>query len=78
MSMEWWVAFVKEGGMYCAVLELGALLWLNVDRKRLLESLSAKDVLLKEKDDKLASLSERTLVFMAEIKTFLFQGGRPA
>lgn len=78
MTTEWWVAFVTEGGKYCAVLELAAIIWLNVDRKRLLESLTAKDALLKEKDDKLASLSERTLTFMAEIKTFLFQGGRAA
>lgn len=78
MTTADWYQFVKEGGMYCAVLELGALVWLTTDRKRLLESLGAKDVQLKEKDDKLASLSERTLVFMAEIKTFLFQGGRPA
>lgn len=76
MNMEWWVAFVTQGGQYCAVLELAALLWMNADRKRLLESLSAKDVLLKEKDDNLASLSERTLVFLAEIRTFLFQNGR--
>lgn len=78
MNIEWWVAFVTQGGPYCAVLELAAIIWLNADRKRLLESLSAKDVLLKEKDDNLASLSERTLVFLAEIKTFLFQGGRSA
>lgn len=76
MNTEWWVAFVSEGGKYCAVLELAAIIWLNVDRKRLLESLSAKDVLLKEKDDKLLSLSERTIVSITEIKTFLFQGGR--
>lgn len=78
MTLEWWFSILKEGGQYCALLELGALIWMNRDRLRLLDSLHAKDVLLKEKDDKLASLSERTLVFMAEIKTFLFQGGRPA
>lgn len=75
MTIEWWMAFVKEGGAYCAVLELAAIWWLLSDRSRLLGSLASKDVLLKDKDDKLASLSERTLVFMAEIKTFLFQGG---
>lgn len=69
---------VKEGGAYVSPLLLGAIIWLSTDRNRLLTSLKDKDVLLKEKDDKLASLSERTLVFMAEIKTFLFQGGRPA
>lgn len=78
MTLEWWFAFIERAGAVAAVLELGALLWMNRDRIRLLDSLRAKDILLKEKDDKLASLSERTLVFMAEIKTFLFQGGRPA
>ena len=78
MNWDWWIAFVTEGGKYCAVLELAALYWMHTDRSRLLKSLTDKDDLLKEKDDKLASLSERTLVFMAEIKTFLFQGGRPA
>lgn len=73
-----WFAMAKEGGAYISPLLLGAIFWLSADRKRLLESLKAKDDLLREKDDKLASLSERTLVFMAEIKTFLFQGGRPS
>lgn len=77
-TWEWWVTFVTEGGKYCAVLELAALLWMNADRKRLLESLTKKDALLKEKDDNLASLSERTLTFLAEIRTFLFQNGRSA
>ena len=75
MSTEWLVAFVTEGGKYCAVLELLALIWMNTDRNRLLKSLTAKDDLLKEKDDKLVSLSERTLVATTEIKTFLFQRG---
>lgn len=78
MTEVQWFALVKEGGTYVSPLLLGAILWLLADRNRLLNSLKAKDDLLKEKDDKLASLSERTLVFMAEIKTFLFQGGRPA
>lgn len=73
-----WFGMVKEGGAYVAPLLLGAIYWLSADRKRLLKSLADKDTLLKEKDDKLLSLSERTLTFMAEIKTFLFQHGRPA
>lgn len=68
MTIEWWTAFVTEGGKYCAVLELAAIWWL-------LKQLAARDQTLKEKDDKLASLSERTLVFMAKIETFLFKGG---
>lgn len=78
MTAVEWFSLVKEGGAYVSPLLLGAIFWLSADRNRLLNSLKAKDDLLKEKDDKLASLSERTLVFMAEIKTFLFQGGRPA
>lgn len=78
MTIEWWFQVVKDGGAVAAVLELGALLWLNIDRNRLLNALMHKDTLLKEKDDKLASLSERTLVLLAEVKTFLFHGGRPA
>ncbi len=76
--MDQWIAWAKEGGAILSPFLVGALFWMNSDRLRLLESLASKDALLKEKDDKLASLSERTLVFMAEIKTFLFQGGRPA
>lgn len=76
MTIEQWFEVVQKGGAICAVLLLGALIWMNADRKRLLTSLSAKDDLLKEKDDKLASLSERTLVTLAEIRTFLFQGIR--
>ena len=78
MTLEWWFDFIQRAGGVAAVLELGALLWMNVDRKRLLDALEAKDVTIKAKDDQLLSLSERTNVLLAELKTFLFHGGRPA
>jgi hypothetical protein len=69
-----WIVFAKEAGAYISPLLMGALLWLSADRNRLLNSLSKKDEQLAEKDEKLQSLSERTLVTMTEIKTFLFSG----
>lgn len=69
-----WITFAKEAGAYISPLLMGAVIWLNADRNRLLESLGKKDLLLADKDEKLLSLSERTLVTMAEIKTFLFSG----
>lgn len=78
MALEWWFQKVQEGGAIAAVLLLGALIWLNVDRKRLLSALEAKDAIIADKDAKLENLSERTLVLLAEVKTFLFHGGRPS
>ena len=71
-----WLNFAKEAGAYISPLLMGAVIWLNADRNRLLESIGKKDALLSDKDEKLQSLSERTLVTMAEIKTFLFSAGR--
>jgi hypothetical protein len=67
MTLEQWFQFVKDGGAVSAVLLLGAVLWLDRDRKRLIAD-------NKSKDDKLVSLSERTVTVMTEIKTFLFSG----
>jgi hypothetical protein len=69
-----WIAWAKEAGAYISPLLMGAVIWLNADRNRLLEALGKKDSLLMDKDEKLQSLAERTLVTMAEIKTFLFSG----
>lgn len=71
-----WIVFAKEAGAYISPLLMGAVIWLNVDRNRLLESLGKKDSIISDKDEKLQSLSERTLVTMTEIKTFLFNHGR--
>lgn len=71
-----WITFAKEAGAYISPLLMAAILWLVTDRNRLLDSLSKKDSVIAEKDEKLQSLSERTLVTMTEIKTFLFSGVR--
>lgn len=65
MTLEWWFQVVKDGGAVAAILELGALVWLNVDRNRLIEESKAKDT-------QLVSLAERTITIMTELKTFLF------
>jgi len=65
MNVEWWLSIVKDGGGIAAVLELGALIWLNIDRNRLIEELRAKD-------EQLEKLAERTISIMMEIRTFLF------
>jgi len=71
-----WITWAKEAGAYISPLLMGAVFWLNADRNRLLEALGKKDEMLSDKDNKLHSLSERTLVAMTEIKTFLFNTGR--
>jgi hypothetical protein len=73
-----WLVFAKEAGAYISPLLMGAVFWLNADRNRLLEALGKKDTLLSDKDEKLQSIAERTLVTMTEIKTFLFSAGRGA
>lgn len=65
MSLAEWFAFAKEAGAYISPLLLGAILWLNEDRKRLIAE-------NKQKDDRLVSLSERCLTVFAEVKTFMF------
>lgn len=65
MTLEWWLQAVKDGGAIAAVLELGALIWLNIDRNRLIEE-------NKSKDTRLDNLSERTITVLTELKTFLF------
>lgn len=65
MTLEWWFQVVKDGGAIAAILLLGALIWLNIDRNRLIEELRVKD-------EKLVSLSERTITILTELRTFLF------
>lgn len=65
MNLEWWFQVVKDGGAVAAILELGALVWLNVDRNRLISENKAKDT-------QLSNLSERMITVMTELKTFLF------
>lgn len=65
MSLEWWFQAVKDGGAAVSVLLLGALVWMNVDRNRLIAE-------NQEKDKQLADLAERTIIVMTELRTFLF------
>lgn len=72
--MDQWYQWAKDGGTILSPFLLGALVWMDAERRRLIASNKDKDDRLFEKDDKLVSLSERTLVILAEIKTFLFRG----
>jgi hypothetical protein len=65
MPIEWWFDMVAKGGAIAAVLELGALLWMNADRNRLIADLKAETA-------KVEALAERVIVIAAELKTFLF------
>lgn len=76
--MEQWLQWAKEGGAILSPFLLAALFWMNSDRNRLLESLKGKDDIIADKDQKLVSVSERALVLMTKIETFLFQNGRSA
>jgi len=60
---------LNRGGMLglCFV----AIGWLVVDRNRLLKSMGDKDEIIAAKDEKLAALSEKTLVNIAEFKILL-------
>ena len=64
-----WLAYVKEGGAWCAPLLLAAIYWLNTDRNRLLKEARIKD-------EKLEALSDKALTVMAELRTFLFNERR--
>lgn len=61
-----WLTYVKDAGGYASPLLFGALIWLEKERRRLLDE-------VKLRDDKLASLSERCLTVMVELRTFLFE-----
>ena len=65
MEVGQWFSLVKEGGAYVAPLLLGAIFWLNQERKRLIEE-------NKLKDERLVSLSEQSIAVAAELKMFLF------
>jgi len=60
-----WFAYVKEGGAYCSPLLLGAIIWLNAERLRLLKELTSRD-------ERLEALAERVITVATELKTFLF------
>ena len=61
-----WMDLATKGGAYVAPFLMGAILWLLVDRKRLVEE-------NKQKDTRLVDLAERAIAVNAEIRMFLFQ-----
>lgn len=75
-TWEWWVTFVTEGGKYCAVLELGALVWIIRDRAILLTRALDENVELKKqldlKSGEVKDLAERVVTIATELKVFLF------
>lgn len=60
-----WFSYVKDSGASAVPLLLGALIWMNAERRRLLEE-------NKEKDEKIEALATQVITLAAEIKTFLF------
>ena len=64
MSIEQWFDLAQRGGAILCPFLLGAILWLNQDRNRLIAE-------NKLKDDRLVSLSERSLTVFAEVRSFM-------
>lgn len=67
MTLADWIEYVKASGSVCAPLLLIALLWMNNERKNALTK-------YEKSNDKLQSLSEKTIVLLTEIKGLF--GGR--
>lgn len=62
---QWWLTLAKEGGPYVAPFLLAAIVWLNIDRNRLIAE-------NKQKDERLVHLSEQSIALAAELRMFLF------
>lgn len=77
MTSEALFAFVREGGAYCAPLLLLAILWLELDRRRLLRALSDKDDVIATKDAKIEQLAERIIEVATAVRTLLLGKGMP-
>ena len=60
-----WITWAKEAGVYISPLLMGAVLWQEVERRRLLSEISALDIRVYE-------LAERVLTISAELKMYLF------
>jgi hypothetical protein len=63
-----WFDYVKNAGGYASPLLLGALIWLDRERNRLLGE-------VKIRDEKLEKLAERLLTVAAELKTLFDRKG---
>lgn len=65
MTIEWWLAFMERAGTVAAVLEFGALLWLNADRNRLVADLKLKSA-------EVSDLAKQVITVATELRVFLF------
>lgn len=65
MAIEWWLAFMERAGAVAAVLEFGALLWLNADRNRLVADLKLKSA-------EVTDLAKQVITVATELRVFLF------
>jgi len=64
VGLEQWIDLAQRGGAIICPFLLGAIMWLNQDRKRLIEE-------NKLKDERLVSLSERSLTVFAEVRAWM-------
>lgn len=60
-----WITWAKEAGLYISPLLMGAVLWQERERQRLLTENKALD-------DRVVDLAERVLTITAELKMYLF------
>jgi hypothetical protein len=65
MNLEWWFQLAKEGGGYLSPFLLAAIIWLNMDRKRLIEDNN-------KRSERLEALADRIITVSTELKTYLF------
>lgn len=65
MTIAEWLQLAKEGGGILSPFLIAALIWLNMDRNRLIADCRSDRA-------KIDDLSERLLTITAELKTFLF------
>ena len=66
------LSYIDKAGSVAAVLELGALVWLNRDRLRIISEnaeLRAQNI---AKHAEVKDLAERVVTLVAELKMFLF------
>ncbi len=60
-----WIVWAKEAGAYVSPLLMGAVIWLNSDRSRLITE-------NKTKDDRIVELAERVITVATQLQMFLF------
>jgi len=65
MAIEWWLAFMERAGAVAAVLEFGALWWLNADRNRVVADLKVKSA-------EVTDLAKQVITVATELRVFLF------